>query len=105
MESSGGIAGNVITPATENKKVKLEFTKKGIYKEWENDKLLYTYSYKVEKQARSGMETFTEYIKYGSKKDLKQMKLSERFEFKGKDTLILSQDCPDCFSGVYVRVK
>lgn len=105
IEASGGITGEISTPQTTGKKVRVEFNKKGICKEWENDKLVYSKPFKVEKVKRASIESPVEFIKYGSKSDQMQQRMSERFEFKGKDTLVLIQDCPDCYTNIYVRIK
>jgi hypothetical protein len=105
IEASGGITGDVVTPATQGKKIRIEFTTKGTYREWENEKLVYANPFKVEKAKTSSIEKAVELIKYGSKSNQMQQRISERFEFKGRDTLILIQDCPDCFTSKYVRIK
>lgn len=105
IEASGGISGDITTPASSGKKIRIEFSKKGTYKEWENDKLVYAKPYKVEKIKRVNNEAPIEFIKYGTKSDQMQQRISERFEFRGKDTLVLIQDCSDCYTSVYVKIK
>jgi hypothetical protein len=104
IETSGGFAGAISTPESEGKTIKIEFTSKGIHNEYEDKKLVYSRPYRVEK-APAGNGESTEWILHGSKKDMRQQKMSENFEFRGKDTLVLSPRCPDCFVRVFVRIK
>jgi hypothetical protein len=104
VETSGGFAGTISTPVSEGKTIKIEFTAKGIHNEWEETKLVYSRPYRVEKAAVASGEN-VEWIVHGSKKDMRQQKMNEYFEFRGKDTLILSPKCPDCFVRVFVRTK
>lgn len=104
IETSGGFAGAITTPESEGKNIKIEFTKKGMHCEWEEKKLIYSRPYKVEKAPKPFGE-LTDWIVHGSKKDMRQQKQSEYFEFKGKDTLVLNPGCPDCFTRVFVRTK
>lgn len=104
VETSGGFAGTITTPQSENREIKIQFTTKGIHNEWENGKNIYSRPYRVEKAPWPKGE-LTEYIVHGSKKDMRQQKQSEYFEFRGKDTLVLAPNCPDCFTRVFVRKK
>jgi hypothetical protein len=104
IETSGGFAGSITTPQSENKEIKIQFSAKGIHTEWENGKVIYSRPYSVEKPIWPKGE-MTEWIVHGSKKDMRQQKQSEYFEFRGKDTLVLSPNCPDCFTRVFVRKK
>ncbi len=104
VETSGGFAGTVTTPVSENKEIKIQFTAKGIHTELENEKIVYSRPYRVEKAPWPKGE-MTEFIVHGSKKDQRQQKQSEYFEFRGRDTLVLSPNCADCFTRVFVRKK
>lgn len=104
VETSGGFAGAVTTPQSENREIRIQFTAKGIHNELENGKVIYSRPYRVEKATWPKGE-MTEWIIHGAKNDQRQQKQSEYFEFRGKDTLVLSPNCPDCFTRVFVRKK
>jgi hypothetical protein len=104
IETSGGFAGMITTPQSENKEIGIQFTAKGMHMEIENGKVIYSRPYRIEKAPIPKGE-LTEFIVHGSKKDMRQQKQSEYFEFRGKDTLVIMPNCADCYTRVFVRKK
>ncbi len=105
IESSGGFAGQITNPKTENFELQVDFTKKGIYNEWKDNKLVHCYKFSITMGNSMLSSGPTSIISYKSKADPKANIISDSFEFKGKDTLILKNECHDCYTRVFVRKK
>lgn len=105
IESSGGFGGGILTPKTEAYTIRVEFTKKNIFKSYK-DGVFNTQNnikFVTGKSVYSQEEQLL--IKYfkGTSADMSMM--NDSFEFKGKDTLILKQECHDCYTRTFVRIK
>lgn len=105
IESSGGIAGDVLTPKTESYNIMVEFTKKNTFKSFKDSQFNMESNLKFIKSKSIYSTEPTTLITYyrGKEKDLSMM--NDSFEFKGKDTLILKQECHDCYTRTFVRIK
>lgn len=105
VETSGGFAGEISTPKTENYTVQIEFSKNGLFKSFKNNVSDLKMKYKVS----LGKSVYTienvYLINYKSCKGPIVNRMNDSFEFKGNDTLILKEECMDCYSRVYVRKK
>ncbi|MFO0357026.1 MAG: hypothetical protein ACK50A_08735 [Sphingobacteriaceae bacterium] len=105
IESSGGFGGGILTPKTEAYTIRVEFTKKNIFKSYKDG----LFNMQSNLKFISGKSIYsaepTTIITYyrGKEKDLSMM--NDSFEFKGKDTLILKQECHDCYTRTFVRIK
>ncbi len=101
--SSGGFAGGILTPSSENYTKTVSYTNKGIYKMSKNGKkkTKYTYSFQLGETIFYGEEEYL--IKYAGAALSKKEILSDSFYFNGQDTLVLRDECFDCYSHVYVR--
>lgn len=106
IETSGGFAGQVSTPATENYKMSIEFLSNGILKEYKNGEFINKCNYTVEKgksiYVADGEVLLINYIEKNA--DVQQ-RVRDYFEIKGKDTLILKNECYDCFTKLFVRER
>ena len=105
IQSSGGFAGQIINPKTTGYDIQIEFTKNGLYKEGKDKKIDHQYKYRIKLGKTIYSQEPTDIIKYISPSDSKEEIISDSFEFKGKDTLILKNECRDCFIKMYVRRK
>jgi len=105
IETSGGFAGEITSPQTEKCEVQIEFTKNKMFSEWKDKQTIYCQKYFV----KIGKSIFSEkaqpIITYVSKPGAKINLILDAFEFKGKDTLILKNECHDCYTRVFVRKK
>lgn len=109
LESSGGIAGRSMNPSTTGHPRTVEFTKNGLYKVYEKDKLLYKieYSISVSTPANS-LSNKVFLIKYKNasryQKNTGSM-IPQSLRFIATDTLYLVDWCADCFGHSYARKK
>lgn len=101
--SSGGFLGETISPTTENKTIEIEYKKNGIYKKFINNKKVSKMTFQFEEQ-ESIYSIGKEYmITYSDGKFSKKGVIFQSFDFIGTDTLILRDECYDCYSHIYVR--
>lgn len=105
IESSGGITGGIMTPKSEGYTIQSEFTKKGIYRSYKDGLLNLQMKYKVVliKSVLSGAESYM--VHYQNVKGQNLSMVNDSFEFRGKDTLILKEECHDCYTRIFVRSK
>ena len=103
--STGGLAGGVITPETENYNLEIEYKKNGIYKEFKDGKRIEKFTFHFEK-AESIFSSGEDYLIFYSKgKFSKKGVMYHSFNFIGNDTLLLNEECYDCYGNLYVRKK
>jgi hypothetical protein len=105
VETSGGLAGQVVTPASTGYTQSVEFSSKGIYKIYRNgtlqDKLKFNLS-QGNSIFHSGTANFISYENPGLG-NTDEDYIKESIRFGGEDTLFLNEECWDCYSYVYVR--
>jgi hypothetical protein len=105
VQTSGGFAGQIKTPATEGHTQSVEFSSKGIYKLFINgdqkSKSKFTLSYTTAMHSPDSPVLVT-YENLGSGHQSDDI-VKQYLTFKGEDTLYLNDDCVDCFNYVYVR--
>ncbi len=105
IETSGGFAGEITNPKTEKCEVQIEFTKNKMFSEWKDKQTVHCQKYFI----KTGKSMFSEQerpiITYVPKPGNKITLISDSFEFKGKDTLILKNECHDCYTRIFVRKK
>lgn len=97
LNSAGGITGHVITPETEGYNIYLHLTKNYELLRIQADTILYNGKYLLEK--KSG-ETKLIYLLSGSQDVPPQI-----VDFRGRDTLILRDECTDCYVNTFARIK
>lgn len=107
VSSSGGWAGRTLTPASEGYSQQIEFTEKGVYKVYINDKVENKMEFTITENSSSIYTSQTVYmIKYKAtglfKKNKSVFDMSQTFKFSG-DTLWLADECYDCFGHIYIR--
>jgi hypothetical protein len=105
IESSGGFGGGVLTPKTEAYTINIEFTKKNIFKSYKDGvfNMQSNVKFNIGKSIYSSeLKTIITYYR-GKERDMSIM--NDSFEFTGKDTLILKQECNDCYTRTFVRIK
>lgn len=105
IESSGGFAGEITSPVTEKYEIQVEFTKKGIYSEWKDKQNQVCSKYEIKKGKSMFSEEERFIITYIPKQNTNSTLISDSFEILGNDTLVLKNECHDCFSRVFVRKK
>lgn len=93
VESAGGLSGGVLTPANTGNKIKLEINSKA-YSEFVNNKLLYTREYTIrESLSISGERLNMMFFSNGDRKAI---------DFYS-DTLVLNDECYDCYKSKYIK--
>ncbi len=94
IESSGGIMGKTISPATTGNQIIIEFTSNKYFK-YTNDSLEIEMSYKIEKGSsiRISEETYLIIYENGQKQSI---------GMEGNN-LILYDECHDCYQNEYVK--
>ena len=98
IESSGGFAGQILSPSTEHYEKYIEYLRKGIHKVYKNDKKESQMKFKF-KEGKSIFSHKPGYlIEYADGR-------MQSFKFGGKDTLYLYEECMDCYSHVYIKQK
>jgi hypothetical protein len=105
IESSGGMAGEIMNPKTEKYQIQIEYNKKGMFKQWKDDQLEYSYKYQVKKGKSIFSQEADLIISYIPKPTSKIALISDCFEFIGNDTLMLKNECYDCYARLFVRKK
>lgn len=105
VETSGGFAGSITNPSTEGMNMQMEFKKNGTVLNYKNNTLSSQAKYKLV----LGQSNFTAeksyLINYVDKKGLKMDIKNDFYEFKGNDTLVLREECFDCYTRIFVRLK
>lgn len=105
IETSGGFGGGIVTPKTEGYSIQMEFTKKGVFKSYKDNVFNLEMTYKLE-MGKSIYSTEEKYIiRYIGANGKNNGMIDDSFEFRSKDTLVLKQECPDCYTRVFVKMK
>ncbi len=103
VSSNGGLTNQTTSPNTENYIIEIEYKKNGIFKKHRDGKRVNKMKFKFEK-GQTIFSSEDEYlIKYTIGKFSKVGTTPHYFEFIGADTLILKEECFDCFTHIYVR--
>ncbi|NPA34820.1 MAG: hypothetical protein GXO48_07835 [Chlorobi bacterium] len=97
-----------IDPSTEGYDIELEFKRKGILKIYKNGKLHERYAFRFEKHQSiyTGQEKYM-LVLYPSRLTPKSWYVQgyQSVCFNGTNTLILHDECYECFSHHYVRIE
>ncbi|HSU29233.1 MAG TPA: hypothetical protein VLJ68_12690 [Chitinophagaceae bacterium] len=105
VSSTGGIDGGTRTPANEGQTKSIRFDSAGKYYSYVNgvevQGMSFTISAAIDKKAWEGSRM----IKFSKKDEAPNNKqgYSQNAVFRGKDTLVLQDDCVDCYTNLYVR--
>ena len=94
IQSSGGFAGRIETPATTNKEISIEFTSEKCIK-YVNGKIESELNYKIEKGPSIRTNEDTYLIIYENDK-------KQSIDFID-DKLILYDECHDCYQNEYIK--
>jgi hypothetical protein len=105
IESSGGMAGEILNPQTEKYEMQIEFTKKGRFTEWKDQKITTCLKYVVKSGKSIHSKDPQPIITYIPKPNSKSTLMSDSFEFYGNDTLMLKNECYDCYARLFIRKK
>lgn len=105
IESSGGFSGHTINPNTENYSLTAEYKSNGVYKKFKDGKKItkQTFSFQESESIYSVNEEYL--IEYSEGRLSKKLVIPHSFEFIGPDTLILKDECYDCYIHIYVKEK
>ena len=107
VQSSGGFAGQTITPATDGYSQTVEFKKNGIYIRYKNGKR----TDKMQFTLTEGSSIYTIGLAYLIKYkntgpiDKNNTHTIQSVTFGGQDTLFLRDECYDCYTSIYVKRK
>ena len=106
VQTSGGFAGKIITPAKAGYTEEIEFTKDGLFNKFKSGAIVDRKKYSVT-EGKSVLKHETAYLVSYSVVDssYKELLLNQSVSFKGNDTLLLSKECFDCFQTVWLRKK
>jgi hypothetical protein len=106
VETSGGFAGKIITPAKAGYTEEIEFTSQGIFQEFKDGKLKDKKGFSII-SGKSILKEDLNYIIYFTMIDslFPRPMQKQSLSLKGSDTLLLNEECLDCFSSVWVRKK
>jgi hypothetical protein len=99
VSSSGGIAGITYTPKSLKKTIKIEYDTNFIYRYYENDTLKSESGYQLIKGRSIYSQDSTMIITMGNSS------IRQSYQIRSRDTLILMDECFDCFNHLYVRIK
>jgi len=97
--SCGGLAGTTYTPKTEKKTVMIEYDTNFTYRYYENDTLKHESQYHIIKD-RSIFSRDSSLIIVNNLSSMRQS-----YAILSNDTLILRDECYDCFEHLYTRIK
>ena len=97
VTSSGGIAGQIITPGSVGYTVTLEYTANGQYYYYKNDTLTISDIYTI--KATTNNNPFDYIIEYGDSNSYPDQFLN----LPENNTLRLIDNCLDCYDNVYVK--
>lgn len=108
IATSGGISGSSSTPASEGHSRQAEFTNKGFYYTYEDNHQLYKMTFKVTKEMSNNTMEEAFLLKAKDRQGIaktKEVMVAKTIEFEGNDTLVLTDNCVDCYREVYKRIK
>jgi hypothetical protein len=97
--SSGGFIGTTYTPKSTGESIKIEFDADSVYKEYMNDTLRIQCNFHLVKSKSMWSQDSTLLLKL----DISSM--MENFKILSRDSLILMDECYDCFESLYIRIK
>lgn len=99
--SSGGYAPKTITPATEGYNKTISFSNTGIYSEHQSNSTSKTGTFTIAKAKSIYTADPSFVISYDG---MGQFSKKQSFQMKG-DTLLLLDECYDCYKHTYIRIK
>jgi hypothetical protein len=98
VSTSGGIAGSLSTPETTGETRRVEFDDNSNFRYYVNDILKSDHTFKIEK-SRSITGNDSALIAYSL------LSPRQSIMFRGSDTLILFDECFDCYEHYFIRIK
>jgi len=104
IETSGGFGGQISNPETEKITMSIEFLPKGIIREYKNKEFISRINYVLENGKSIYFPEEVKLINYLDKDPSVQARVRDYFEIKG-DTLILKNECYDCFTKIFIRER
>jgi hypothetical protein len=105
LETTGGFGGLAINPQTEKYQYIVEFGKSNVYREWKDGSphLYCRYQLKKAKSVNVDGQGLLIYFTQGKRREEKALPVL--FSFKGKDTLLLTDNVYDGYTKTFVRIK
>ncbi len=102
--SSASAGGGVIqTPTSAGYTIELEYTEKGVFKEFSDGKKTEKLIFEFIEGTTINFEPPGYIIKYRNNGMNRREKFRENFEMQGQDTLVLWRHCDNCYKRTYVR--
>jgi hypothetical protein len=96
--SSGGIAVTTYTPKSTGETRRIEFDTNGVFRSYVNNILATESKYKLVKSR-------TIYSQDSALLIIRASSMPQNFMIRSSDTLILMDECFDCFEHLYTRIK
>jgi hypothetical protein len=98
LKTTGGIAGQFSSPSTVKHSEMLEFEKNGKFIRYKDEKVIVENNFILTIDTLIPSRPKTYWLKNVGK-------YNQSVTFKGNDTLILTDECDDCFISTYARQK
>lgn len=107
VQSSGGFAGQIITPTTEGYSQTVEFKKNGVYIRYKNGKRTDKMQFTLTEGSSIYTTGLAHLIKYKNTGpiDKDNTHMTQSVTFGGQDTLFLRDECYDCYTTIYIKRK
>ena len=107
LYSTGGWAGGCLSPSSEGYQLEIEFKQNGIYKEFKDGRMVKRLNFRFEKRPSiySADEKYVVVYYLPVIPHKFQTPAYQSFYFYGTDTLVLNDECYDCYSHVFVRIE
>ncbi len=106
VQSTGGFAGQVTSPATTGYSQTIEFGRDGIYKRYKNGKLLDKFKFTLSEGTSifsTGSAFLIKYEQTGIFSSNDSPMISQSIKFSGQDTLFLNDEVYDGYSNIYTK--
>jgi hypothetical protein len=106
VESTGGINGDKMTPASVAYTKTIEIEETGILKKFKNGKKIEKLTFTLAQGPTIHSSTPGYLLKYADKSPGREsFSWIQSIEFGGRDTLYLNDQCYDCYKHLYIRKK
>jgi hypothetical protein len=96
--SSGGFAGTTYTPKSTGETRSIEFDTNGVFRSYVNNILSAETKYRLVKSRSIYSQDSALLI-------FRESSMPQNFKIRSNDTLILMDECFDCFDHLYTRIK
>jgi hypothetical protein len=102
IQSSGGFAGKTTTPVTTKIVKRIEFSKNGTYKSYENNILKDRRYFSISAGESIFSKKQAYILQYSDPSSKKEFGIKQSIIIN-KDSLFLNDECYDCFKNIYIK--